>query len=72
MTQQGWQCPVCNFVYSPITPCCYNCNRPEHEKFKTTTEVDIFNYTFTKSKCKCLTRIRQTSNTCLNCGGIIE
>lgn len=23
--QQGWQCPVCGRVYSPITPMCYYC-----------------------------------------------
>lgn len=24
---QGWQCPVCKRVYSPITPTCYHCNK---------------------------------------------
>ena len=23
--QQGWQCPICNRVYSPATPMCYYC-----------------------------------------------
>ena len=23
--QQGWQCPICKRVYSPFTPCCFNC-----------------------------------------------
>lgn len=23
--QQGWQCPVCKSVYSPLTPSCFNC-----------------------------------------------
>lgn len=22
---QGWQCPVCGAVYSPMTPACFNC-----------------------------------------------
>ena len=22
---QGWQCPICKRVYSPITPMCYYC-----------------------------------------------
>ena len=22
---QGWQCPVCKRVYSPMTPMCYSC-----------------------------------------------
>lgn len=23
--QQGWQCPICKRIYSPITPMCYYC-----------------------------------------------
>ena len=23
--QQGWQCPICKRVYSPMTPMCYYC-----------------------------------------------
>lgn len=34
---QGWQCPVCKYVYSPMTPGCYHCNRPDNEKFKVST-----------------------------------
>lgn len=22
---KGWQCPICNRVYSPMTPMCYYC-----------------------------------------------
>lgn len=22
---QGWQCPICKRVYSPMTPMCYSC-----------------------------------------------
>lgn len=33
---QGWQCPVCGYVYAPYYAECTNCNRPEHEKVKTT------------------------------------
>lgn len=25
IVQQGWQCPICKRVYSPFTPCCFNC-----------------------------------------------
>lgn len=32
--QQGWQCPICHRVYSPITPMCYYCG---NEKYTTTT-----------------------------------
>ena len=37
-TKQGWQCPICGYVWSPSHPSCNNCNRPENEKytFKTT------------------------------------
>jgi hypothetical protein len=24
-TQQGWQCPLCQRVYSPTTPTCFTC-----------------------------------------------
>ena len=24
--QQGWQCPLCGRVYSPMTPMCFTCN----------------------------------------------
>ncbi len=25
---QGWQCPLCKYVYSPTFPSCLNCNKP--------------------------------------------
>lgn len=34
--QQGWQCPICNYVYNPLTPQCFNCNRDYSEKYKVT------------------------------------
>ena len=34
--QQGWQCPVCKRVYSPMTPWCYFCGGES----KTTTTTD--------------------------------
>lgn len=35
--QQGWQCPICKRVYSPFTPCCFNCG----DETKTSTSTDI-------------------------------
>jgi hypothetical protein len=40
MTQKGWQCPVCGYVYSPYTIDCWNCNRPDHEKTETTDKAN--------------------------------
>jgi hypothetical protein len=28
MAAQGWQCPICGRVYSPLTTECDKCNRP--------------------------------------------
>lgn len=39
-TGQGWQCPVCGYVYGPNWAHCSNCNKPENEKYKTSTEGD--------------------------------
>ena len=36
--RQGWQCPICKRVYSPITPWCYFCG---NEQTITTTGVTI-------------------------------
>ena len=33
--QQGWQCPICHRIYSPITPMCYYCG--DATKNSTTT-----------------------------------
>lgn len=27
MIQQGWQCPICKTIYSPIIPSCFRCSR---------------------------------------------
>jgi len=40
--QQGWQCPLCHRVYSPMTPMCFYCppktdtntNEQQKEKVK--------------------------------------
>jgi len=26
LVPQGWQCPICGDIYSPITSMCYNCS----------------------------------------------
>lgn len=38
--QQGWQCPICKHVYSPITPMCYYCGNGKQFTI-TTTGIDI-------------------------------
>ncbi len=38
LVQQGWQCPICKRVYSPITPMCYYCGQGSNTS--TTTDVD--------------------------------
>ncbi len=42
--QQGWQCPVCKYVYGPTMPVCLNCNRPENEKYKTSTGTEAVQF----------------------------
>ncbi len=39
MNNQGWECPKCGYVYAPYMTQCTNCNRPEHEKVSTNTEI---------------------------------
>lgn len=39
--QQGWQCPVCQHVYSPTTPMCYHC--PPKATAQTSTGTPIQN-----------------------------
>ncbi len=34
---QGWQCPVCKRVYSPMTPMCYHCGDSKTVTIGTTT-----------------------------------
>ena len=33
---QGWQCPICKRVYSPMTPTCWYCGN-----YTTTTSIEI-------------------------------
>lgn len=40
--RQGWQCPICQTVYSPDTPVCFYCN-PNLVKTKTTTTFGGYN-----------------------------
>ena len=52
---QGWQCPICKRVYSPFTPCCFNCGAEavtktstdwiKHESTTGTPPLDIDGYT---------------------------
>ena len=37
--QQGWQCPICKRVYSPLTPVCFYCGG--EPKTWTSTEVEL-------------------------------
>lgn len=35
--QQGWQCPICKRVYSPMTPMCYSCGGEQKTVTSTTS-----------------------------------
>lgn len=39
-TPQGWQCPICKRVYSPMTPMCYYCGG-KTETWSTSTDPCI-------------------------------
>jgi uncharacterized OB-fold protein len=41
--QQGWQCPVCGRVYSPITPMCYYCGGEQKTITYTTNTENVEN-----------------------------
>lgn len=36
--QQGWQCPICNRVYSPTTMMCMYCGNTEYKTTTTSTD----------------------------------
>ena len=36
---QGWQCPICKRVYSPLTPMCWYCGEAGATKTYTTTNA---------------------------------
>jgi uncharacterized OB-fold protein len=38
---QGWVCPICHRVYSPITPMCYYCGGEQKTITYTTSPEDI-------------------------------
>ena len=42
IASQGWQCPICGRVYSPITPMCYYCGGEQriYTTVGTTTETN--------------------------------
>lgn len=39
--QQGWQCPICKRVYSPITPMCWYCGNNVTKTSNDTSVVEI-------------------------------
>ena len=39
--QQGWQCPICGRVYSPITPMCYYCGGEQKTITYTTSTENV-------------------------------
>ena len=49
--QQGWQCPVCGAVYSPMTPMCYNCTGKSYT-FSTTTGDAVIDWLHKESVTK--------------------
>ena len=40
--QQGWQCPICKRVYSPMTMMCYYCGGNEKSNVVTSTGEDVY------------------------------
>ena len=34
---EGWECPVCGYVWAIWIDGCKNCNRPDYAKYKTTS-----------------------------------
>ena len=48
--QQGWKCPQCGYIYAPQAMECYNCNRPDNEKYKTTDGTEIIKFV---AECTC-------------------
>lgn len=50
-TNLGWSCPKCGYAYAPFTPECYNCNRPDHKKYVTTTGINISTEVFHCCRC---------------------
>lgn len=67
MSNQGWECPKCGYVYSPITPSCFNCNRPDHSKVSTYTNILI--PAETTRVCICSQGTKNTAGICTKCGG---
>lgn len=41
---QGWQCPVCGAVYSPMTMQCFNCTgwKTSNKESTSTDDIDTF------------------------------
>lgn len=60
----GWVCPKCGYVYSPTHYSCDNCNRPDNEKYTTTSDVQI---TF-PPPCEHIFETTTGGERCLKCG----
>lgn len=41
--QQGWQCPICNRIYSPQTSICLYCNKERSTFASTKTNPLVIN-----------------------------
>ena len=39
---QGWQCPVCKRVYSPLTPMCFYCGQETETNTTTSDSLDCW------------------------------
>lgn len=60
--QQGWQCPICGYIYSPTWRSCDNCNRPDNEKYTISTNVTMI------PDCEHEFEVRTPGPTCIKCG----
>ena len=71
LAQQGWQCPICKRVYSPFTPCCFNCGAEGITKTSTGTGVPYPQEdNFTSISNGRITFTAEDTRTCDNCKNI--
>ena len=59
--QQGWQCPVCKRVYSPMTSMCLYCGKQETVSAETNTKDFATSYPYGMIRNDCQTSFCSTS-----------
>lgn len=52
-TPQGWVCPKCGRVYSPMTPMCFYCGGEQASTISTGTGKSYINYVHTEPQKTC-------------------